>query len=388
MLITHNRATPLSTDFAGLQLRSPIIAASAPPTESAAAIIACDRAGIGAVVTKSIADYRRADWPDVPRRAFRDRRGYWIQGSFASETLTLDEGLALIKTTRDATDIPIIASVGVLEAAGSRALDTAGSLVEAGANMIHFDLFYLPQPRANDATIAALSALFDRAAGHLPVPFGPKLNLDLPADLAALAFRKSSLSAVFLLDSIRVPQPLRRNASSTIPYLAGGLECSLFGTWQKPISMQYTRVLADAGYQSICTGGGLNSADDLVEAIMLGATTVQVATPIMTHGTDWIRRANDGLLKRVAEHGIGNIGMLRGAALALRDQTLPERTTPVRAIIDPDVCKPCQVCTKLAFCPFIKAGLNDIPSISSGCYGCGFCEPLCPQPGAIKMVAT
>lgn len=381
--VEHN---PLTTRFAGLVLRSPIIAASAPPTELTAAIVACARAGIGAVVTKSIADYHRADWPDVPRRTRKDRRGLWIQGSFASETLTLQEGVTLIKRSRDAVDIPLIASVGVLNPEGTQALEVAHRLVEAGADMIHLDLFYLPQPRANDATITALVTLFEQAARTLTVPFAPKLNLDLPADLIARALQKSGLPAVFLLDSIRVPIPLLSTADPALPNFGGGLECSLFGAWQKPISLQYTRVLADAGYQSICAGGGLSNADDIIEAIMLGATTVQVATPIMTHGTDWIRRTTDGLLKGIAERGVENTARLRGAALTQRNRAMPEHATPVRAVIDPDVCKPCPVCTKLTFCPFIGKGLDGMPSIATACYGCGFCEPYCPQPGAIKMV--
>lgn len=101
----------LETKFAGFALRSPIVAASAPPTESAAAMRACADAGAGAVVTKSILDYARSDWPDVPRRVKRNGHRYWIQGSFASETLTLAEGVAMVAATRDNVDIPIIARV-------------------------------------------------------------------------------------------------------------------------------------------------------------------------------------------------------------------------------------------------------------------------------------
>ena len=68
----------LSVEFAGLHLRSPIIAASAPPTELAKAMIACARAGVGAVVTKSIVNFDRTKWLNIPRRVQRDGRGLWI----------------------------------------------------------------------------------------------------------------------------------------------------------------------------------------------------------------------------------------------------------------------------------------------------------------------
>lgn len=375
----------LETTFAGLALRSPIIAASAPPTESAAAMRACANAGAGAVVTKSILDYARSDWPDIPRRVKRSGQRYWIQGSFASETLTLAEGMAMVSSTRDSVEIPIIASIGVLDPTSDASIYTANRLVEAGASFVHFDLFYLPQPRCTDTMIEALRGFFARARTAIPVPFGPKLNADIPAHLFTVAFDPSAIDAVFLLDSIRVPPPLDVNGAPIIDAWRGGLECSLFGSdWQKPMSLQYARILADARFRNLCVGGGLRSAEDILEAIMLGAATAQIATQIIIHGYDWIARTNDRLLELLAQTGRENLDDLRSLGLRVRDEHAPEHIIPTRAVIDAEQCNPCGVCTKLAFCPFIDGELNKVPTISDACYGCGLCAELCP-PKAIRM---
>lgn len=379
-------AGPLTVSFAGLRLRSPIIAASAPPTESAKAIVACARAGVGAVVTKSIVNYNRGDWPDIPRRVHRDRRGLWIQGSFASETLTVAEGVAIARGARDATDIPIIASIGVLDPTDDSAIETALRLVEVGANMVHFDLFYLPQPRSSNEAIEALRSLFRRARNALPVPFGPKLNTDIPVYRFTTAFAPDEFDSLFVLDSIRVPPPLKPDGTAEIDAWRGGLECSLFGDWQKPVTLQYTRTLAEAGMPSICSGGGFRSAEDILEAIMLGATSTQVATQLIVQGYDWVRRTNDHLMKLLDEHQLGNIRDIMGLALATRDREAPEHVIPVRAVVDDNKCKPCGVCTKLVFCSFISEKPSGTPLIDNACYGCGLCEIYCPQDGAIRMV--
>lgn len=385
MGITSSR---LSVKFAGLDLTSPIIAASAPPTESAAAMLACAKAGAGAVVTKSIVDYDRADWPNIPRRVKHDQKRLWIQGSFASETLTLAEGEAMIHATRAASGIPIIASVGVLDPNSDVSIETAIRLASAGANLIHFDLFYLPQPRCTDAMVVSLASLFARARASLPVKFGPKLNSDIPAHLFASAFDPTSVDCVFLLDSIRVPPPLGIDGVPLIDSWSGGLECSLFGgDWQKPITYQYARVLADAGMPELCVGGGLRGSEDIVEAIMLGATTAQVATQLIVQGYDWITKTNDRLLQFLDASGASDLASLRGLGLRTRDQNAPEQVKPVRAVVDASKCDPCGVCTKLVFCPFIEKQLNGVPVISDACYGCGLCEELCPHPGAIRMEA-
>lgn len=375
----------LTVRFAGIELRSPIIAASAPPTESVAGMLSCAKAGAGAVITKSIIDYNREEWPHIPRRVRREPRRLWIQGSFASETLTLSEGLAIVSATRTASDIPIIASVGVLDPTSNQAVDTALRLVEAGADLIHFDLFYLPQPRCSDEMIGFLANLFERARAELPVQFGPKLNVDIPADRFAQAFKPSSIDCVFLLDSIRVPPPINSRGSPTLPNWHGGLECSLFGEWQKPITMQYTRVLSDAGMSNLCVGGGLRGATDVLEAILLGATTTQIASQIITQGYDWISRTNDKLEALLDANSHPSLQSIKGLGLHIRDSKAPEDVDPVRAIVDDNKCKPCGVCTTLAFCSFISKQSTGIPTISDACYGCGLCEQLCPQPGAISM---
>lgn len=378
----------LAVKFAGLNLSSPIIAASAPPTESAEAMLSCAKAGAGAVVTKSILDYDRADWPNIPRRVKRDQKRLWIQGSFASETLTLAEGESMIADTRAASDIPIIASVGVLDPTCDASIETAARLVAAGADLIHFDLFYLSQPRCDDEMIEALVGLFALARAEISVNFGPKLNTDIPAHRFATAFDPATIDCVFLLDSIRVPPPLKPNGAPRISAWNGGLECSLFGgDWQKPITLQYARVLSDAGMPELCVGGGLRGGLDIVEAAMLGATTIQVATQLIIQGYDWISRTNEHLEQLLETYGVAEFADLRGLGLRVRDRNEPESVTPVRAVVDEEKCDPCGVCTKLAFCPFIDEQTSGVPIISDACYGCGLCEEFCPQPGAIRMEA-
>ena len=179
--------------------------------------------------------------------------------------------------------------------------------------------------------------------------------------------------------------PLDQQGQPTIAAWRGGIECSLFGQWQKPITLQYTRVLADAGISQICAGGGFRGASDILEAIMLGATCTQAATPIMIHGYDWVRRTNDQLAAKISELQCDNILSLRGQALRARDCAGAEHAVPVRAVVDEAKCEPCGVCTTLAFCPYISEQANGVPTISDTCYGCGFCELFCPHEGAIRM---
>jgi hypothetical protein len=102
----------IKLEFAGIKLSNPIIAASAPPTENLTNILKCAEAGIGAVVTKTSANYDQQSFFRGGRRTWIDRRGMWAQGTFRRETLSLNEGKILVSEAVKYTNIPIIASVG------------------------------------------------------------------------------------------------------------------------------------------------------------------------------------------------------------------------------------------------------------------------------------
>lgn len=377
----------LSTRFAGLALRSPIIAASAPPTESVDAIRRCADAGVGAVVTKSIVDYRRSDWVHVPRRALRHPNGQWsIQGSFASETLTLREGLEIFDGLAGRCEVPVIASVGASVDNEHSTAATCQQFQNAGADMIHLDLFYMPHPRATDAAIASLVRMLRAVRSACTIPVTVKLNLDLPAQLVAPHLEPSLVDGVFLLDSVRVPTPSDENGDCAIPFLSDAQECSLFGSWQKPLTLQYTRLMADGTSLPICAGGGFQNANDILEALALGATTVQFATQLMIHGAPWVAKTTEALHTALDDRGFDGIDSFV-AAVRGRAQRV-EREVPAKAVINAEQCIDCGVCTKLMFCSHISQSTGELPRIGEDCYGCGFCAPLCPTaPRAIQLVA-
>ena len=118
---------------------------------------------------------------------------------------------------------------------------------------------------------------------------------------------------------------------------------------------------------------------------MLRAAAVQVATPIILHGYEWITRTNEQIERWLDKSRVADVAAVRGLALRMRDGDALEHVTPLRASVDAERCKPCGVCTTLAFCPFIAAEPNGVPSIDNACYGCGLCEKLCPHEGAIRM---
>lgn len=383
----------LEINFGGLRLKNPVLIASAPPTETVDSIARCADAGAAAVVTKTIAAFDEGLFPLGARRARLDKRGLWAMSTFRRETLTLDAGIDLVRGVAQIADIPIIASVGALDMEPESWLSTCLALEEAGAKMLQLDLFYVPHPRCSPESISRLKSLLAVLTASVHVPIAPKLNIEIPAHYAVEILRDMPVPAVFGIDSIRVPPPLQLlpggRVISQILNSGNAGECSLFGPWQKPITLQYTRVLAEGTRIPICAGGGFMNGGDAIEAIMLGATAVQYATAIIQRGFSQI-----GVILREIQDNLDNLGystveQIRG--IALTQLVADERGIAfgdMKAQVRHDLCILCEKCTTQVFCSDIVIADKKVV-VKEHCDGCGLCVEVCPtKPKALMVVPS
>lgn len=379
----------LDITFAGLPLRNPLIMASAPPTETLDNIVRCTDAGAAAVITKTLADFDVEAFPLGARRTHVDRQGLWALSTFRRETLGLDDGLRLVEASSSRVDIPVIASVGALSMDPESWSSVCRKVEEAGASAIQLDLFYAPQPRASADNIARLVDMIEDVCASTSVPIVPKLNLDLPPHLMAQVLPGTPVTSAFAIDSLRVPVPLdlRRGGHPLAEHAPNAPEASLFGAWQKPLTLQYVRTLAATSRLEVGASGGIVNGFDAIEAILLGAQTVQVATAVIRHGFKRITLILEQMEQYLESQGIARIDRICGSALeryAVSEQDLT--FTDVQAAVDHDACIMCGHCTELVFCPDVNVVDSRI-EISDHCDGCGLCISVCPtQPKALSLI--
>ena len=120
----------LSTEYAGLKLRNPLIAASSGLTNSIKKIKQLEKAGVGAIVLKSLFEEQidshseklnlTSDYPEAS-----DYINAYVEMNH------VEKYLDLIRDAKSACNIPIIASINCYKVA--RWIDFAKSIAEAGA---------------------------------------------------------------------------------------------------------------------------------------------------------------------------------------------------------------------------------------------------------------
>ncbi len=134
----------LSTEYMGLKLKNPIIAASSGLTDTAEKVKKLEDSGVGAVVLKSLFEEQiRMEVDSLGMNnmfnTFSDNENYI---AFYTKQNTVNEYLQLIKDSKAKVDIPVIASINCYSM--GEWVEFAQKIEKAGANGIELNMFILP----------------------------------------------------------------------------------------------------------------------------------------------------------------------------------------------------------------------------------------------------
>jgi len=154
----------------------------------------------------------------------------------------------------------------------------------------------------------------------------------------------------------------------------------------KPITLRCVAQAAKAVKIPISGIGGVSNWRDVVEYIMVGATTVQTCTAVMWRGLKVFKELSDGLKSFMERKGYEKIEDFKGIALKYLT-TVEELATrePMHAVVDEDLCNGCKICIAVCSYDAIQMVASKAATDPENCDGCGLCRAWCST-GAIKLV--
>ena len=273
----------LSTSFAGLSIKSPIIVSSSGLTSSVDRIKKVAAAGAGAVVIKSLFEEQinheignmsaGSDYPEA---------GDYIR-TYAREN-SLEEYLSLIKSAKEAVDIPVIASINWVSA--SEWIDFAGRIEEAGADALELNIYFLPidknkEPSAYEKEYLHLvSEVKKRTSLPLIVKLGNGFsNITWMVD----QLYKRGAAAVVLFNRFYSPDINTDELSfGSAEVLSTPAELRTTLRWIGIVSSQVKQM-------DLAASTGVHSGMAVVKQILAGATAVQVCSVLYRNGLDYIK---------------------------------------------------------------------------------------------------
>ncbi len=311
----------LEINFAGVKFRNPLILASATPGWDGERSNLAWRAGAGGVIPKSFAPPGR--WGQHPRggRMKLIKSGKKRIGMVNIElytTMTLEDWLDCELDKAYEGNSSIIASV----VAHPNPEDTArnAKIIEETGKVIMFEInVSCPMPAGEDKVGFQMGndpetcyRQVEAVKKAITLPVGIKLT-PTTHNMVPIAQACERGGADFLTIANSVRSFAGVDIATGIPKLRayGGYT----GPAIKPITQRHVSEVARAVDIPISAVGGVSNWEDVIEYMMIGATTIQICTSIMWHGYDFFKEVLDDLSGYMEREGLDSLDQIRGKAL-------------------------------------------------------------------------
>jgi len=384
-------------NFAGLELKNPVIVASATPSITADKIKRAADAGAGAVVTKSVVfpdpDGKPAGPNPRPRfMLMNNSRGYDPKltekgGLFTFFRIgepypTPEEMVQMLDILKKPgyTDIPIIVSICGSPHDYESWVNLAKKMENAGADALELNM-HCWRPYIAYTNPSIVKAVKDAvkipvivklmAINEDPAIVGPQVELagaDAITGLGTFGFEGTEID-------VETGRPVLGSLHSL------GLP-GLGGSWLRSVSLAYMAKLAPKVSVPLSGVTGVQTWEDAVKYLLIGATTVQVCGAIYARGYKVLSEIAEGIDEYMKRHNYQSLEDFRG--LSLQYTEVPEYAPPIKARMDKNKCTSCKRCVDSCLFDAITVRDGSVNIDAEKCDGCGVCWSLCPHK-AIEM---
>lgn len=383
----------LSVNFAGLELKNPLIVASGTPSINVEAIRRAEDGGAGAVVTKSVMFANENGIPmgknPKPRfQLYNTPNGYDPRltekgGMFSffriEEPYPTPEKMAKMMEELkgpNGVKIPIIVSICGFTGKYEMWRKLARLMEDAGADALELNgHMWNPYCAYSDPTIATVV----KNEVKIPVIFKMMgLTEDVPKvapQIVAAGADAITGLGTFGLEGMEIDVENER------PWFDE--THGLGGPWLRAVSLAFVSKIAKSTNVPISGVTGVQGWEDAVKYILMGATTVQICGALYARGFKVFGEIAEGMEKFMKAKGYTSIEDFRGKALPKILDCSPSEKQNIRAVVT-DKCTSCGMCKDSCMFGAIRYEKKTTTTITDACEACGVCWSMCPYK-AIEM---
>ena len=318
--------TDLTTSFAGLALRNPIIISSSGLSDSVEKNIKLTEAGAGAIVLKSLFEEQIL----LDTEQMLDPTAYPEGNDYLTEYVKhhkLGQYLDLIKGSKEKCTIPIIASVNCYS--DSEWISFAKKIEEAGADAIEINILAI---QANtDYKYGEFEQKHIDILKHIKqtvqIPIIMKLGENLTNPIALIdQLYANGADGIVLFNRFYQPDidiNKMRHVSGPVFSQRGSLSNSL--RWVGIASATVPKI-------DYAASGGVHIPEDLIKVLLAGASAVEVCSAIYKHGPAYVRELVSFLGTWMNANGFEKVSQFKGKLNSKTEQGVSklERTQFLR----------------------------------------------------------
>ncbi|EKD31199.1 MAG: hypothetical protein ACD_77C00371G0018 [uncultured bacterium] len=297
----------LSVNYMGLTLKSPIIAASSGLTTQMDKVIAFEKAGVGAIVVKSLfeeqivseSEFLINQSQDYPESA--DYLHHYLRSN------SIEKYLKLIKDIKETVSVPVIASINCYSA--GEWVEFAKEIQEAGADGLELNIYSLPLyvlKKSEDIEKEIIDVV-GSVVKMLKIPVAVKIAnnfTNLPGLVNGLKSRGAK--GVVMFNRLFMPDiDIKKIRIIAADAFSNEDEYLKEIRWMGIVSALVPGI-------DLSASTGIHTGTTVIKQILAGATTAQMCTALYKKGPEAIAHANEDLLLFMDSHGFDSIADFRG----------------------------------------------------------------------------
>lgn len=400
----------LAVDFCGIHFDNPFFVASqvsvsrVDPQGMADLLRRHVDAGAGAVCTPCILSLPGSDGSRMePARrmiAARGRPPFHQIGLFGlalnvKNLCNRDFGLELLYRLRG-IGVPIIANVMGGSTDPATWASIAREMVAEGANMLELDTSCPLSagefegdgefPRAPGFLVGQVPSLLReitravKKAVDVPVMVKMTPEIGYPQLIHAAQVIKDAgadaISAINAPVSI-APPDLRTRGRSSYPFTKRFNFSAAFGPWDRFLMYKFVAAISLHVRIPVSAVGGILDPEHAVEAMLLGARTVQFSSGILWRGVKLIRHSKSFLQRYLEEQEFGSVEELVGASHRYIGEVEYDDFARAYPVLEENKCTLCGICAETT-CMALSITGQRLVLDKALCTGCNLCVVNCP----------
>lgn len=318
----------LTTRYLGLKLGSPLIVGASPFCDSAYLARKLQDAGAGALVMRSLFEEQIDPPPRQVSLGLAGSSGSEEFPEFADYQLSPEQYLRQVDHLKKMVSIPVIASLNGQHPGGWT--DFAARLERAGADGIELNFYRVVTDvsLAADQIEAEMLEIVGQIAGTVRIPIAVKLS-PYHSALAQLAVALELAGAAGVVVFNRFYQP-----DVNITDLEVQTHLRLSEPDEVLLRLRWLAILSPHLRGTLVATGGFHTAEDIVKAMLTGASAVQLVSVLLRHGPGILGTLVAGVQGWMKAHGYERLDEFRGLLnlRGCRDATMFERANYIRTL--------------------------------------------------------
>lgn len=301
----------ISTSFAGLELKNPVIIGSSGLTEETKNIIGLEESGAAAVVLKSLFE----------EEIIREMQSTY--GSMSSEGFIYPEMmdfyeyldikeestikyLDLISRTKKEVSIPVIASINCITS--SQWTHFPKQIENSGADALELNIFILPSDlnRSAQDNERIYFEIIQEVLNNVKIPVIVKLSFYF-SNLASFLqdISRSGIKGLVLFNRFYNPD----FDLNTMEITSGAV---LSNPGDLYLSLRWIAIMAERVECDLAASTGVHDGNALIKQLLAGARAVEIASAVYKHGNTRIGKMLNEVKDWMKTKGFENIDDFRG----------------------------------------------------------------------------